>query len=144
MFVTHLSAEIALPEVFGRSGVRHWRFVERNVHCAWFHLEVIELEFERSSMYLLGSVQDLEQAMRELHDLHDRFQVKETQLISTRAMNNTGRWAMEPLLEISELTDDRDGSVSYKYTVEGGQSYLDSALETPTKFLKTRTIFSAA
>jgi hypothetical protein len=44
---------------------------------------------------------------------------------------------MEPLLEISELTDERDGSVGYKYTVEGGQSYLDSALETPSEFVKS-------
>lgn len=140
MFVTHLSAELALPEIFGRTGIRHWRFIERNVHCAWFHLEVTELGFESSTMYLLDSVQDLEQAV---HELRDRFKIKEAQLISTRGMNNKGRWAMEPLLEVSELTDDRDGSVSYKYTVEGGQSYLDSVVQTPPIFLKTRTIFLA-
>jgi hypothetical protein len=141
MFVTYFSAAVSLPEIFGRTGVRHWRVIERNVHCAWFHLEVVELGSERSTMYLLDSVLDVEQVVSELPD---RFRIKEAQIVSPRRMNNLGRWAMEPLLEISELIDERDGAVGYKYTVERGDSYLDPAPETPPQFVKTRTIFSAA
>lgn len=68
MFVTHISAEISLPEIFGRTGVQHWRFIERNVHSAYFHLEVIELGSERSNMYLLDSVLDLAQAISDKRD----------------------------------------------------------------------------
>jgi hypothetical protein len=139
MFVTHRSAEIHLPELFGRQGTQHWRYIEQNLHCAWFYVEIIEPGGGASSMYLLDSATDLEQVMQELRG---GFRIEEALLVSTRRMNSLGRWAMEPLLTVSELTDTRDGSVSYSYTVEGGQSYLDSAIATPEQFVKTRTIFS--
>ena len=75
---------------------------------------------------------------------NDHAWIEQAQLVTPAHINKTGRWMMEPLLEVSAIRNEQGQELGYECVVEGGRTYSISADQLPDGQLNTHTIFSAA
>ncbi|WP_454910682.1 hypothetical protein [Stutzerimonas chloritidismutans] len=76
--------------------------------------------------------------------VNDYAWLEKAQLVTPAHINKTGRWLMEPLLEVAAIRNKQGQELGYEYLVEGGRTYSVSADQLPDGQLNNHTIFSAA
>ena len=143
MFKTNRKSELFPGRSNGSDDVQFWSFIEQDAAWPWFYLQLVEEdggELFRSMLMVPTPVQ-LEQVVA-VKD--DHAWIEQAQLVTPSHINDTERWTMEPLLEVSLILDDQGLELGYRYRVEGGREYSVSVDPFPDGQLKTHIIFSAA
>lgn len=122
MFMTYKHAELLPGDVLGDPRVQHWQFVEQEIHCPWFYVELVRDYGDEKvgSMLMLPTVPALQQVLEELGD---RLWLAQAFLVSPGHLRGEKNWLMEPLAEVSVAEDDEYNQPGYVYRVEGGGSY---------------------
>lgn len=143
MFKTNRKSELFPGLSNGPDGVQFWSFVEQDMAWPWFYLQLVEDDGGElfRSMLMVPTPVLLEQVVAAKSD---HAWIEQAQLVTPSHINDTGRWTMEPLLEVSLILDEQGLEVGYRYRVAGGQAYSVSVDPFPDGQLKTHTIFSAA
>lgn len=123
MFRTHKHAEIPISALFGDE-VRLWSYVEHGLHQPWFYVTLTERHEELAlrNMLMVSDVSTLESLVSEQHR---DMKIDAIQLVSPCYMNESCRWMMEPLLELSQVNRATAEPPVYIYCLEGGRQYLD-------------------
>lgn len=143
MFKTNRNAELLPGLSNGPDGVQFWSFVEQEVAWPWFYLQMVEDDGKEAfrSMLMVPTLPLLEQIVEAKSD---HAWIEQAQLVTPAHINKTGRWMMEPLLEVSVIRNEQGQEHGYEYVVEGNRTYSISADRLPDGQLNTHTIFSAA
>ncbi|MDH0155028.1 MULTISPECIES: hypothetical protein [Stutzerimonas] len=143
MFKTNRNAELLPGLSNGPDGVQFWSFVEQEVAWPWFYLQMVEDDGKEAfrSMLMVPTLPLLEQIVEAKSD---HAWIEQAQLVTPAHINKTGRWMMEPLLEVSVIRNEQGQELGYEYVVEGNRTYSISADRLPDGQLNTHTIFSAA
>lgn len=143
MFKTNRNAELLPGLSYGPDGVQFWSFVEQEVAWPWFYLQMVEDDGKEAfrSMLMVPTLPLLEQIVEAKSD---HAWIEQAQLVTPAHINKTGRWMMEPLLEVSVIRNEQGQELGYEYVVEGNRTYSISADRLPDGQLNTHTIFSAA
>lgn len=143
MFKTNRNAELLPGLSNSPDGVQFWSFVEQEVAWPWFYLQMVEDDGKEAfrSMLMVPTLPFLEQIVAAKSD---HAWIEQAQLVTPAHINKTGRWMMEPLLEVSAIRNEQGQELGYEYRVEGGRTYSISADQPPDGQLNTHTIFSAA
>lgn len=123
MFRTHKHAEIPISALFGDEA-RLWSYVEHGLHRPWFYVTLVERHDELTlrNMLMASDVRILESLLSEQHE---EMRIEAVQLVSPSYMNESSRWMMEPLLELSQVNSTAAEPPIYIYNLEGGKQYLD-------------------
>lgn len=142
MFMTYRHAELPLGTLFGDTRVQHWQFVEQDVYWPWFYIEFTrEVGDDRiSSMLMIPSVPALQ---RLLDEQDDCSWLAQALLVTPGHLNGSQRWLMEPLVEVSVASDEKDNQLGYVYRVEGGRSYSTHPYAKDADLQTSHVIFSA-
>ncbi len=142
MFKTNRNAELLPGLSNDPNGVQFWSFVEQEVAWPWFYLQIVEDDGQEAfrSMLMVPSTPLFEQIMAAKTD---HAWLEQAQLVTPAHMNKTGRWIMEPLLEVSAIRNEQGQMLGYLYHVEGGRTYSTSADQHLDEQRSTHTIFSA-
>lgn len=143
MFKTNRNAELLPGLSSGPDGVQFWSFVEQEVAWPWFYLQMVEDDGRDAfqSMLMVPTLPLLEQIVGAKSD---HAWIEQAQLVTPAHINKTGRWMMEPLLEVSAIRNEQGQELGYDCVVEGGRTYSISADKLPDGQLNNHTIFSAA
>lgn len=143
MFKTNRNAELLPGLSNGPDGVQFWSFVEQEVAWPWFYLQMVEDDGKEAfqSMLMVPTLPLLEQIVGAKSD---HAWIEQAQLVTPAHINKTGRWMMEPLLEVSAMRNEQGQELGYECVVEGGRTYSISADQLPDGQLNTHKIFSAA
>jgi hypothetical protein len=143
VFKTNRNAELLPGLSNGPDGVQFWSFVEQEVAWPWFYLQMVEDDGKEAfrSMLMVPTLPLLEQIVEAKSD---HAWIEQAQLVTPAHINKTGRWMMEPLLEVSVIRNEQGQELGYEYVVEGNRTYSISADRLPDGQLNTHTIFSAA
>lgn len=125
MFRTHKHAEIPISALFGDEA-RLWSYVEHGLHRPWFYVTLTERHDELTlrNMLMASDVRILESL---LSKQHRDMKIEAVQLVSPSYINESSRWMMEPLLELSQVTSTAAEPPVYIYSLEGGKQYLDGS-----------------
>ncbi|GGM29798.1 hypothetical protein ACFQDN_20835 [Pseudomonas asuensis] len=141
MFKTNRNAELLPGLSNDPAGVQFWSFVEQEIAWPWFYLQLVEVDGQEifRSMLMVPTIPLLEQIVAVKTD---NAWIEQALLVSPSSLNKTGRWMMEPLVEVCSIRNEQDRELGYVYRVEGPKTYstLDFLVNEP---LKTCTIFSA-
>lgn len=144
MFLTPLQAEIENFGLFGDAPC--WRFVEHSIHRPWFYVATEEVDesdkdgFTRRPMLMLTDEDLLETLLAEQGE---QLRVGMILLVTPNHMNQTGRWAMEPLESLDRYETEK--GLTFTYQVQGGHRYVwgdESILN--KQGVKKRQVFSSS
>ena len=138
MFRTTREAELSRP-VFVGEDIRLWSYVEHGLQLPWFYVRLAHHEdgMRMNRMLMLSNVEMLQSL------LSQRTQsswVEDVQLVSPGYFNKTGRWLMEPLLELVEVGTGPVQSNFFIYRVMGDRIYTDGQTNNSAGQVK-RTIY---
>lgn len=142
MFKTDRNAELLSGLSHSPNGVQFWSFVEQEVAWLWFYLQMVEDDGKEAfrSMLMVPTLPLFEQIVGAQSD---HAWIEQAQLVTPAHINKTGRWMMEPLLEVSAIRNEQGQELGHVYHVEGGRTYSTSADQHLDGQRSTRTIFSA-
>lgn len=122
MFTTYRSSSIPPYIATGSRRALHWSYVEQDWNMHWFYVQIgcsgDDEPCQRS--FLITTLSDLEQLVAAQGK---RYWLEQVQLVTPGHLNHLGRWMMEPLIEVSVVRDDRDGSIGHVFRVEGDRCY---------------------
>lgn len=90
---------------------------------------------------LLSSVQELEDFVS---TTSRKLWIEEALVVTPAALNSTGCWLMEPLLEVSEIVDRHGAMAGHSFRVKNGKSYFTVSSERPELCSPKSTVFDAA
>lgn len=121
MFWTHRRAEVSTHAHFGYE-TQAWTHVSQSLHVPWFYVTVTEGSHGETLLTML-LVQEVSVLEALLAQQNGSMKVESVQLVSPGQINNSGRWLMEPLIELSRITSSE--GLTYSFVVEGGMQYLD-------------------
>lgn len=143
MFKTNRNAELFPRLSHSADGVQFWSFIEQDMACPWFYLQIVEEDDKEAfrSMLMVPTPALLEQIVAAVND---HAWLEQAQLVTPGHINKTGRWLMESLLEVAAIRNEQGQELGYEYLVEGGRTYSISADQLPEGQLNIHTIFSAA
>ncbi|TCV79010.1 hypothetical protein EDC63_13813 [Sulfurirhabdus autotrophica] len=124
MFETTTAAEIPLPRAFGED-LRYWRYVSRNLHAPWFHVEFqIKIEDDYfSNMIFLEHVDQLIQLQQD-----EEIVIIQIDLVSPSHLNQQGCWRMEPLSKILIGNKPDVGHDVKIFILRSGIRYVESGI----------------
>lgn len=142
MFLTNRKSEFFGGLLRGSNGDQLWSLVEQNLLLPWFYLQIVRAHGRASyrSMMLISSVQELEDF---LATTGKRLWIEEALIVTPAAVNLTGHWLMEPLLEVAEVLDRHGEMAGYSFRVESGQRYVTATSEPPESCFPSATVFDA-
>lgn len=142
MFMTYRHAELLPGGILGDPRVQHWQFVEQDIHCPWFYVELVRDygDEQVGSMLMIPTVPVLQQVLGELGD---RLWLSQAFLVSPGHLRGEKNWLMEPLTEVCIAEDDENNHPGYVYRVEGGSSYSTHPACGRAKLRATEVVFSA-
>ncbi|TDV49463.1 MULTISPECIES: hypothetical protein [Pseudomonas] len=140
MFRTSREAEIPRP-VFVGEDVHLWSCVEHGLHLPWFYARLVHYNagMQISHMLMLSSLEILKSA---LNQRTPSASIEEIQLVSPGYFNKSGRWLMEPLLELIEVQAGPEQAISYIFKVMGDRLYTQGQPDEGVDQVR-RTIYSA-
>src|SRR5471032_1245390 len=123
MFRTTREAELSRP-VFVGEDIRLWSYVEHGLQLPWFYVRLVHHEdgIRISRMLMLSNIEMLQSVQSQRTS---SSWVEDVQLVSPGYLNKTGRWLMEPLLELVEVGTGSAQSKSLIYRVMGDRIYTD-------------------
>lgn len=142
MFRTNRNAELLRGFSIGPDGVQFWPFVNLELAIPWFYLQLGEREEEtifRTMMLVPSTGLLVELTTVQSDDLW----IEQVQLVTPDHINKTGRWKMEPLLELHLIRDTKGGDAGNLYRVEGGGTYSTSGEHSVDGQQITELLFSA-
>lgn len=126
MFKTHESMSVPLMRAFS-SQHSYWTMVERDAKTSWFHVTVrYRVEGHRITRTFMPDNAEL--LLQLLSEKNGSLQVLDLQVMTPPAVNQLGRWSMEPLAKIELAMGDEDEEVLI-YTTAEGHVYLDPPQE---------------
>ncbi|HCF2053689.1 hypothetical protein ACM79P_17580 [Pseudomonas aeruginosa] len=143
MFLTNPSLELLGGALRGAFGDQQWVAVEQDILWPWFYLQIVRDDGDDAlrSMLLLSSMQEFEDFLK---TLNDRLWIEQAHVVTPHFMNGTGRWLMEPLVEINVVVDRGGEEIGHCFEVEGGRCYTTASAAKPERCSKTTSVFSAA
>lgn len=142
MLMTHKHAEVLVP-LGTDTRIQYWQYVEQSTLWPWFYAELVSVSEEGSvaSMLIIPNVPILEQVLAELDGSMRLSQV----LVATPSeINGSGRWQMEPLIELSVARDRQNKPLGYVFQVEDGRSYTTCHPLSSFELGSSRSIYSSA
>lgn len=106
----------------------------------WFNVNlVIRANGNQSLECLMApSVTELRKV---LSNQNGSLQIQSIDYVTPGKMNESGKWQMETLIEVSELMDP-SGMVTLRCRVEGDRIYRDSTLERKAKWYSETLLYS--
>lgn len=139
MFETNDQAEIPLPPEICEPGERAWSYVRSRLHVPWLHVvysRTCEEDGETVTLREMLFLTRVEQ-LQPLQKIGTK--IVAIDLMSPGHLNGTGRWQLEPLVEIWEGTvPQTEDQRAYVYVLVDGRRYVDAALDTPEGELMNR------
>lgn len=124
MFLTNDDCRI--KPLFTQPGEQAWSYVGITHNSPWFHVTVTGLDKEGnecSRNYMLANTEQL-LALKE----NPNRKISKLDIVSPSYINGSGRWRMDPLEEIWICADEEhQGQYIYKYVLENGARYSESA-----------------
>lgn len=140
MFRTTREAEIPRP-VFLSEDLHLWSYVEHGLHLPWFYVRLAHQEdgLQMSRMLMLSNVETLQSILTQKTSSE---WVDDVQLVTPSYVNNSNRWLMEPLLELTEVRSGHGLAKSYIYRVLGDRLYTHGQSDNFTEH-GMRTIYLA-
>jgi len=118
MFITHRFAEIKHPISIVERDYRAWHFVEKHNLEPWFHVAVTRPLLDDASIEIV-LVENTATLKTFIESFSETYKLKSLKVITPGAVNGTGDWLMEPVVELRESMD----GTSICYTVEGQKHY---------------------
>lgn len=135
MFETVSSAELAsLPPIYP-SGPRTqvWSYVLQAVLAPWFH---IEADGEDASRIIFSRSTDQWLPLVESQG-GENPTIRGVNIVTPGSLNRTGRWILEPLMEVWRGEEPfKKGRYAEVYVVTGGTRYVQSEFHTPEGHLR--------
>lgn len=124
MFTTYRSAEVEFSCLGDPrySGTQIWRYVEQELMCPWFYVQVRRPGSTGTdlSMLMLPCARDIA-AMVDCET--PSWCIEQVQIVTPTHMNGTGRWQMEPLRRITIHESPALGGVCECFEVSSGNLY---------------------
>lgn len=143
MFKTYTHAELSSIANLGEHSVHYWQFIELELHCPWFYMELVRDYGDDivGSMLMIPTVPILQQMLSELDD---QSWFAQAHLVSPGHMRGGGNWMMEPLDEVS-IAEDASGMIEgYIYKVVSGECYSINHAPLRDNLKVKEIVFSAA
>lgn len=140
MFRTSRKAKIPTPVFLGED-IHLWSCVEHGLHLPWFYARLVHEEdgLQISHMLMLSSLELLKSALTQRKP---SASIDEIQLVSPGYFNKSGRWLMEPLLELTEVVAGRGQAISHIFRVMGDRLYTQGQADGAAEQVR-RTIYLA-
>lgn len=145
MFTTYRSAEVEFSCMGDPrySGTQIWRYVEQELMCPWFYVQVLRPGSTDTdlSMLMLPCAKDIA-AMVDCET--PNWCIQQVQIVTPARMNGTDRWQMEPLRRITLLESPALASVCECFEVTSGRLYTSGGPRVLEGATLLQVLFDAA
>jgi len=117
---TEQSAIFSAPS--GADGVQFWAHVEHEVLWPWYYLQVVQDlgSEEMRTMLMLPSATELANVVLARTEL---VWLEAAYIATPADVNETGRWRLDPLVEVVIFRNRQDFPQGVSHTVDSGQVY---------------------
>jgi hypothetical protein len=137
MFMTFEHSEVPIGALI--QGAHLWRYAEYVSRQPWFYVSALE---KVDDGYRCATLM-----LKELDDLIDLqlaesqgWRIAEVYLVSSEALNNSGQWKLDKLLEVRQLTTNAGKTLIYR--LSAGNEYCEHPSLRDKKILHSQMIFS--